>query len=408
MISSSARLKKPVLISWLMMYSGQGLRQFLLNSTQIYEIVNLTGYSFENANVETVILLAKNGKADFEIKVSLNNGSEFYYSHSKKSSEFTNNEGFEFNVFNDKNSEIINFKLFKDTLPLDEIVEIKAGLQAYEKGKGEPKQSAEDVKKRPYDYLYKYDDDTHKYLEGGDVQRYSVGWSGQFLKYGKNLAAPRTIDLFNSKKIIIREITGVFPHSIISTYSEDFYLYNRSNIGIIPKKNSENNLLYILSVLNSKLIAYYFVKNTAKSVRKLFPKLILNDLRKFPFKNISPEAQQPFILKADLMLSLNKELQHLVDKFQRNMQREFGLLSLTGKLQNWHDLSYADFLRELAKAKVSLTLSQKAEWEEYFTAEKQKALNLKQQIAATDSEIDRMVYELYGLTEEEIGIVEGK
>ena len=107
------------------------------------------------------------------------------------------------------------------------------------------------------------------------------------------------------------------------------------------------------------------------------------------------------------MLSLNNDLQLLVGKFQRNMQREFGLLSLTGKFQSWHDLSYADFLRELAKAKVSLTLSQKAEWEEYFTAEKQKALNLKQQIAATDNEIDRMVYELYGLTEKEIRIVEG-
>ena len=108
------------------------------------------------------------------------------------------------------------------------------------------------------------------------------------------------------------------------------------------------------------------------------------------------------------MLSLNNDLQLLVGKFQRNIQREFGLQSLTGKLQSWHDLSYADFLRELAKAKVSLTLSQKAEWEDYFTAEQQKAQNLKQQIAATDSEIDRMVYELYGLTEEEIRIVEGE
>jgi hypothetical protein len=30
-----------------------------------------------------------------------------------------------------------------------------------------------------------------------------------------------------------------------------------------------------------------------------------------------------------------------------------------------------------------------------------------QQIAETDKEIDRMVYALYGLTEEEVGIVEG-
>ena len=52
------------------------------------------------------------------------------------------------------------------------------------------------------------------------------------------------------------------------------------------------------------------------------------------------------------MLSLNKELQEVSGKFVRNMQREFGLQSLSGKLQSWHDLSYADFLRELAKAKV--------------------------------------------------------
>jgi len=32
---------------------------------------------------------------------------------------------------------------------------------------------------------------------------------------------------------------------------------------------------------------------------------------------------------------------------------------------------------------------------------------LQRQIAATDRQIDGLVYELYGLTEEEIGIVEG-
>jgi len=33
---------------------------------------------------------------------------------------------------------------------------------------------------------------------------------------------------------------------------------------------------------------------------------------------------------------------------------------------------------------------------------------LQRQIVATDRQIDRLVYELYGLTEEEIRIVEGK
>jgi len=58
--------------------------------------------------------------------------------------------------------------------------------------------------------------------------------------------------------------------------------------------------------------------------------------------------------------------------------------------------------------KIKLSLAQKAEWEEYFVQESKKAQALKATIDATNKAIDRMVYDLYGLTEAEIGIVEGK
>lgn len=41
-----------------------------------------------------------------------------------------------------------------------------------------------------------------------------------------------------------------------------------------------------------------------------------------------------------------------------------------------------------------------------FDNNKKKALEIKAEIDITDKEIDQMVYELYGLTEEEIKIVE--
>jgi hypothetical protein len=82
------------------------------------------------------------------------------------------------------------------------------------------------------------------------------------------------------------------------------------------------------------------------------------------------------------------------------------LEKLPGKLENWYLLSYAEFIKELGKKKVKLSLSEEAEWEDYFNEQKQKALALKSEIDKTDREIDRMVYELYGLTEEEIGVVE--
>jgi len=395
--------------SWLMIYSGEGLRKFLLLNCKIEQLINLSGYSFEGVNVETVILIANNEIAINEhfIDILLNNGVEFYLSHRKNQNEFSNNSGLEFRVFLDEKSFELNTKIKSKCELLGNIVEIKAGLKAYEKGKGMPIQTADDVTNRPYDYNFKFDSSTYKYLEGKDVKRYGIEWSGQYLKYGKNLAAPRTFNIFKGNKIIVREITGDFPRCLISTYSDEVYLFNLSNIAIIEKENSDISLKYILSILNSSLMSYYFIGNTAKSVRKLFPKIILNDLRKFPIKIISLIEQLPFIEKADIMLTLNTEFQEFIQKFHRTLQRKFNLEDLPGKLHNWHQLTYAEFIKELGKKKVKLSLAEEAEWEEYFNQEKAKALEIKAKIDATDREIDRMVYQLYGLTEEEIRIVEG-
>jgi hypothetical protein len=55
---------------------------------------------------------------------------------------------------------------------------------------------------------------------------------------------------------------------------------------------------------------------------------------------------------------------------------------------------------------VHFLLTIYTEWEDYFIEESKKALELKATIDTTDKAIDKMVYELYGLSEEEIGIVE--
>ncbi|MCD6564828.1 MAG: hypothetical protein J7K53_02690 [Bacteroidales bacterium] len=51
-------------------------------------------------------------------------------------------------------------------------------------------------------------------------------------------------------------------------------------------------------------------------------------------------------------------------------------------------------------------LGKQDEWEEYFTTYKNEIDQLQDEINTTDKEIDQMVYELYGLTEDEIKIVE--
>ena len=66
-------------------------------------------------------------------------------------------------------------------------------------------------------------------------------------------------------------------------------------------------------------------------------------------------------------------------------------------------------LNKSIKAVKGKPLSKKDEfeWLELFEENKKKALALKAEIDKTDKEIDQMVYELYGLTEEEIQIISG-
>lgn len=64
-------------------------------------------------------------------------------------------------------------------------------------------------------------------------------------------------------------------------------------------------------------------------------------------------------------------------------------------------------IKDPKKTKVKLNLSEESEWMAYFNEQKQKALALQSEINRIDAEIDALVYQLYGLTEEEIRIVEG-
>jgi hypothetical protein len=59
------------------------------------------------------------------------------------------------------------------------------------------------------------------------------------------------------------------------------------------------------------------------------------------------------------------------------------------------------------KKKVKLILSDGAAWEDYLLQESKKVREIKTNRQTTDREIDKMVYALYDLTEEEIGIVDG-
>lgn len=258
-----------------------------------------------------------------------------------------------------------------------------------------------------------------KYIEGKDFNRYLINWYNKYIDYiPSEMHRPKFPELFENEKILVRNIST--KEGIMATFDKDHFYVNDTMSVLIPwiklinvnqkgvkanderlKLSSEVDLKYLIALINSKLINFYF-KLILSSNLHVYPEAIRN----LPIINSDKQKQQFLRVKADSMLSLNKEIQEQSQKFQRTIQRKFELEDLPKKLQDWYLLSYPEFIKELGKKKVKLSLSQEAEWEDYFIEESKKALELKATIDATDKAIDAMVYELYGLSEEEIMIVE--
>ena len=143
-------------------------------------------------------------------------------------------------------------------------------------------------------------------------------------------------------------------------------------------------------------------------VGKAFSEVKGVNLKKLPIKLIPFDSQQPFIEKANTMLDLNQTLQSKKQTFLKRVKDNFDLDKLSKKLEAFYEHDFKTFVSELKKKKVTLSLLQQDEWEPYFVSYQTELLDLQSKIDATDKEIDTMVYELYGLSEDEVAVVEGK
>lgn len=182
--------------------------------------------------------------------------------------------------------------------------------------------------------------------------------------------------------------------------------------------NSTISIVSFLALLNSTLINYLFKKAYLNLAIKA------DYLKKIRFPN--EINNQSFVDLGFAMTEVKNLLNKQLNGFLDFIKSSFSVINPSRKLESWHELSFADFIKELTKAIKkenrerkkaagegdyeeipTLTKKDEFEWMELFEAKKKEALKLQSQITATEKEIDEMVYELYGLSEEEIAVVEG-
>jgi len=184
---------------------------------------------------------------------------------------------------------------------------------------------------------------------GKEVGRYEPLPHGLFVYYDPNvLDAPRRREIFETtEKIIVQEIRNItLPRRIIATYDRDqFYCLQSTNVINLKAQNVEKYpLKYLLGILNSSSINYFFRQRFSGNNH-----IASNQL-----------AQIPIVLGND---KIKAQVLNLVER----------ILGLQ---------------RRKTQAR---------------TANEETIID--REIAAVDSQIDHIVYELYGLIQKEIEII---
>lgn len=380
-------------------YYYKKLRNFIQN----YKMLNISRYMYEvfpDANIgDTISLILRNDtnnkeSIDLSVYQSVNDRMDIIVEYQM----FINNDG----TYNFSNTNFQLNKLYINTLPLDEIANVIVGIKAYQKGKGIPKQTDEVVKNKIYTSNYRVDDSFIQCVNGRDFYRYTFLMEPEmYLSYGLWLAEPRnSAPFFDDEKIILRQTADCLI-ATLDTHKR-INLNNVYNVGLL---NNNYSLKYILAILNSKLMEYLY-RNIVQENGRVFPEVKKAVLGKIPIKNIQLAEQQLFVKSVDDILVINEKLRSKRARFLRRLSENIEGIKITGALSTFDQLEFADFLKELKKQKITLKLIQQDEWEEYFNDYRSACHQLSEQITETDKEIDLCVYKLYGLTYDEVLIVD--
>jgi len=312
------------------------IRKYLLENTKITKIVDLKTKIFKGVTASTIMMFFSNGYIKNN-KISIIDNpedSDKIINEEKliKQDMFKENTSYSFNIFtNNEKIEIFN-KMKKDSSRLGEIVDVLNGIAT-----SKNKEGIKDEDENEY---------CKKILFGKDVKPYYHKWADKYIEYiPSKLLRSRDEKIFLApEKLIMQRIGGI----LVTSYDDKQY-YSFNSINNILLKDKRYLLKFVLAILNSKLMKFYYIENfTNKSTLTVnISKTYLDEL---PIPEIVKEKQERIVSLVDQMIEAQKK---------------------------YHSVKI----------------------------ESDKALH-KKKIDILDKQIDQEVYNIYGLWEKDIKIIE--
>ncbi|MBU0570227.1 N-6 DNA methylase, partial [Patescibacteria group bacterium] len=180
-------------------------------------------------------------------------------------------------------------------------------------------------------------------IRGKDIDRYFTKPPKLFVKYQPDeLACPRDEKIFNCRKKLLMRRTSDRP---IVSY-DNTQLYNLHTLYSCRGKDNNYGLFFLLALLNSKLFKFIYHQKLGTEIGRTFAEIKIVYTRQLPVIVCTPEKQKSIIDIVDKIFVITK-----LDDYLKNPEKQI-------------------------------------------------------QVKKYEKQIDQMIYKLYGLTKEEIKIVE--
>ncbi len=354
LLRPKAQLGVIVSNTWLQSITFSSIRSFLASQFKWRRVLLLPKKVFK-ATVDTHVLVFENALPDKgQLHVDRREGFE-NREFLMLSRELIPRDGSVINISSSDSEQRLFDRIITASARLDSLFDVFNGVKPFEVGKGTPPQTKEVAKNHVFVAEGKRPSkEWSPLLRGSLIHRYRTLWDNDYwIKYGPWLAAPRDPKIFEAPfKVLVRQ-TG---DSLIATTSMAGYIA-RNNLHVILPGSDGPFLQYLLGLVNSQLLGFvYEIMNPEKGealaeVKKQHVSQL--PIRTINFKDKADKARHDKMVKlVERMLELNKKLPEVKTPNERE--------------------------------------------------------KMERQIAATDREIDLLVYELYGLTAEEIAVVEGR
>ncbi len=330
--------------TWTSLESFTKIREFLIQNSKVIKLAQLPKKVFEDATVETCIFAiqkdSNSNHSENPIAIEkLDESGNIQFERQFYQREIEQAYLFNFQLYGQNESKSVISKIQEKGIPLSELVSLAYGFKT-----GDDEQFIHSSMK------YK---ESKPFVRSAGVRKYWTETPTEFVWYvpekmtqNRKTARPGDKERFESEKIIVSRM----GKSLVADYDSGG-LYVKDAM-LLLKKDKNLSLKYLLGIINSRLLTYYY--------QKFF---ITIDVLKNALLSLP-------IIPLDLSSPTEKaKYEKMVNLVERMMELN----------------------KRLAKAQTP-----------------QEKERFESQIQDTDSSIDSLVYDLYGLNEEEIRIVEGQ